>query len=261
MRSASSRQCHQWCRSTRSDCATQDLHRGRGTRLRRSSGAGRRRGAALRASAAAAEETWALELSSRIVSVLTRGRDGWIEASMDQGPARFGMNVTGELTDRYRRALGLPPQLCALICPCRLSARACRTWSRYTPRVLRLRTSRLRTWRHWRRRLGWLVPIVALRLPERMSSMTAGGSPRVLPRPVAPGRYVDAIFFLAGMLDPVFGWLGERRFQHVPPGNVGLPHASGAISVLAAVAPSLNFMRFSPGRRGQRAGPDPQVRS
>ena len=27
---------------------------------------------------------------------------------MDQGPARFGMNVTGELTDRYRRALGLP---------------------------------------------------------------------------------------------------------------------------------------------------------
>jgi trans-2,3-dihydro-3-hydroxyanthranilate isomerase len=59
-------------------------------------------------SAAAAEETWALELSSRIVSVLTRGRDGWIEASMDQGPARFGMNVTGELTDRYRRALGLP---------------------------------------------------------------------------------------------------------------------------------------------------------
>ena len=58
-------------------------------------------------SAAAAEETWALELSSRIVSVLTRGRDGWIEASMDQGPARFGMNVTGELTDRYRRALGL----------------------------------------------------------------------------------------------------------------------------------------------------------
>jgi len=61
-------------------------------------------------SAAAAEETWALELSSRIVSVLTRGRDGWIEASMDQGPARFGMNVTGELTDRYRRALGLRPR-------------------------------------------------------------------------------------------------------------------------------------------------------
>jgi trans-2,3-dihydro-3-hydroxyanthranilate isomerase len=59
-------------------------------------------------SAAAAEETWALELSSRIVSVLTRGHDGWIEASMDQAPARFGMNVTGELTDRYRRALGLP---------------------------------------------------------------------------------------------------------------------------------------------------------
>ena len=46
-------------------------------------------------SAAAAEETWALELSSRIVSVLTRGRDGWIDASMDQGLARFGMNVTG----------------------------------------------------------------------------------------------------------------------------------------------------------------------
>jgi trans-2,3-dihydro-3-hydroxyanthranilate isomerase len=59
-------------------------------------------------SAAAAEETWELELSSGIVSVLTRGRDGWVEASMDQLPARFGVNVTGELTDRYRRALGLP---------------------------------------------------------------------------------------------------------------------------------------------------------
>ena len=59
--------------------------------------------------AAAAEETWTLKLSERNVTVRTRGRDGWIDASMDQGPAPFGEIVTGELADRYRRALGLPP--------------------------------------------------------------------------------------------------------------------------------------------------------
>jgi len=59
--------------------------------------------------APAAEETWALAVGSRIVTLRTRGQGGWIEASMDQGPAAFGPIVTGELADRYRRALGLPP--------------------------------------------------------------------------------------------------------------------------------------------------------
>lgn len=58
--------------------------------------------------AAAAEETWVLNLEARSVTARTRGRDRWIDASMDQGPADFGRIVAGELTDRYRRALGLP---------------------------------------------------------------------------------------------------------------------------------------------------------
>jgi PhzF family phenazine biosynthesis protein len=58
---------------------------------------------------AAAEETWALKLTERKVTVRTRGRDGWIDASMDQGRPDFGELVTGELADRYRRALGLAP--------------------------------------------------------------------------------------------------------------------------------------------------------
>lgn len=58
--------------------------------------------------APAAEETWALAVGSRTITLRTRGQDGWIEASMDQGPATFGTIVTGELADRYRQALGLP---------------------------------------------------------------------------------------------------------------------------------------------------------
>ncbi len=52
-------------------------------------------------------EIWALQLGSRTVTVRTRGQVGWIDASMDQGPVEFGNIVTGELADRYRRALGL----------------------------------------------------------------------------------------------------------------------------------------------------------
>ncbi len=59
--------------------------------------------------AATAEETWTLKLSERNVTVRTRGRDGWVDASMDQGEPDFGKVVTGELAGRYRRALGLPP--------------------------------------------------------------------------------------------------------------------------------------------------------
>ena len=39
--------------------------------------------------AATAEETWTLKLSERNVTVRTRGRDGWVDASMDQGRARL----------------------------------------------------------------------------------------------------------------------------------------------------------------------------
>ena len=53
------------------------------------------------------EEIWALQLGSRTVTVRTRGHVGWVDASMDQGPVQFGRIVTGELADRYRRALGL----------------------------------------------------------------------------------------------------------------------------------------------------------
>ena len=58
--------------------------------------------------AAAGEEGWALQLGARSVTVRTASRDGWVDASMDQGPADFGRTVTGELADRYRRGLGLP---------------------------------------------------------------------------------------------------------------------------------------------------------
>ncbi|HSU34058.1 MAG TPA: PhzF family phenazine biosynthesis protein [Propionibacteriaceae bacterium] len=53
------------------------------------------------------EETWALRLGARTVTVRTRGEVGWVDTSMDQGPVEFGSVVTGDLADRYRRALGL----------------------------------------------------------------------------------------------------------------------------------------------------------
>ena len=53
------------------------------------------------------EEAWAVELGGRRLTVRTRTRDGWVDASMDQGPAQFGRVVTGELAERYRAALGL----------------------------------------------------------------------------------------------------------------------------------------------------------
>ncbi len=53
-------------------------------------------------------QTWTLELADRRITVLTRGRDGWVDASMDQGPAQFGRLVTSELAHRCREALGLP---------------------------------------------------------------------------------------------------------------------------------------------------------
>jgi len=56
----------------------------------------------------AMEEAWTVELGGRSLTVLTRGREGWVDASMDQGPADFGPIVTGELQDRYWEALGLP---------------------------------------------------------------------------------------------------------------------------------------------------------
>ncbi len=61
--------------------------------------------------AAAAEETWRLSVSGRDLTVRTRGRDGWIDASMDQGPAHLAEAVPGELAERYRRALGLDAQM------------------------------------------------------------------------------------------------------------------------------------------------------
>ena len=95
--------------------------------------------------AAAAEETWTLKLSERNVTVRTRGRDGWIDASMDQGSQTSERIVTGELADRYRRALGLPP---AAVHP-DLPMQVVSTGLPYLivpvpPGILRLRTSRLR---------------------------------------------------------------------------------------------------------------------
>jgi trans-2,3-dihydro-3-hydroxyanthranilate isomerase len=54
------------------------------------------------------EETWAVELGGRRLTARTQSRNGWIDASMDQGPAHFGQVVTGELAERYWAALGLP---------------------------------------------------------------------------------------------------------------------------------------------------------
>lgn len=56
----------------------------------------------------AEEEAWTVELGRRRLTVLTRGHDGWVDASMDQGPAQFGPVVTGDLASRCRTALGLP---------------------------------------------------------------------------------------------------------------------------------------------------------
>ena len=55
-----------------------------------------------------AEEAWAVELGGRRLTARTHSRNGWTEASMDQGPAQYGRLVTGELAERYRVALGLP---------------------------------------------------------------------------------------------------------------------------------------------------------
>jgi PhzF family phenazine biosynthesis protein len=57
--------------------------------------------------ASAAEESWTLRLGGRNITVRTRGRAGWVDTSMDQGPVQLGGIVTGELVDRYRRALYL----------------------------------------------------------------------------------------------------------------------------------------------------------
>ena len=57
---------------------------------------------------ASVEEAWTVELGGRRLPARTHGRDGWVDASMDQGPAQFGQVVTGELAERYRTALGLP---------------------------------------------------------------------------------------------------------------------------------------------------------
>jgi PhzF family phenazine biosynthesis protein len=51
---------------------------------------------------------WTVALGGRLLTVLTRGRDGWVDASMDQGPARLGPIATGDLAIRCREALGLP---------------------------------------------------------------------------------------------------------------------------------------------------------
>ncbi len=53
------------------------------------------------------EETWTVELGGRKLTVRTQGRNGWVDASMDQGPAQFGRVVTADLAERYRAALGL----------------------------------------------------------------------------------------------------------------------------------------------------------
>ena len=52
--------------------------------------------------------TWAVELGGRRLTARTQSRDGWIDASMDQGAAQLGQVVTGVLAERYRAALGLP---------------------------------------------------------------------------------------------------------------------------------------------------------
>ena len=57
--------------------------------------------------ATAVQETWALELGGRRLTVRTHSRDGWIDASMDQGIPQFRRVVSGELAERYRAALGL----------------------------------------------------------------------------------------------------------------------------------------------------------
>ena len=49
-----------------------------------------------------------MELGGRRLTARTQSQNGWIDASMDQGPAQFGQVVTGELAERYRAALGLP---------------------------------------------------------------------------------------------------------------------------------------------------------
>ena len=54
------------------------------------------------------EVVWTIELGGRRLPVLTRSRDGWVDTSMDQGPAQLGPVVPGELADRCRLALGLP---------------------------------------------------------------------------------------------------------------------------------------------------------
>ncbi len=58
-------------------------------------------------SAISIEEAWTLELGGRRLTVHTQSRNGWIDASMDQGPPEFGRVVTGALSERYLAAIGL----------------------------------------------------------------------------------------------------------------------------------------------------------
>ncbi len=57
--------------------------------------------------ALAVDQVWTVELGGRRLTARTQSRNGWVDASMDQGPAQFGRVVTGELAARYRAALGL----------------------------------------------------------------------------------------------------------------------------------------------------------
>ena len=57
---------------------------------------------------ASVAEAWTVELGGRSLPVRTQSRNGWIDASMDQGSAQFGRVVTRDLAEGYRAALGLP---------------------------------------------------------------------------------------------------------------------------------------------------------
>ena len=55
------------------------------------------------------EQTWALAVAQRTVVVRTRGADGWIDATMDQGVPHFGPAIAGEPAQAYSDALNLAP--------------------------------------------------------------------------------------------------------------------------------------------------------
>ena len=57
--------------------------------------------------AAEPEENWALAVAQRTVDVQTRGADRWVDATMDQGVAKLGPAITGEMAEAYRDALNL----------------------------------------------------------------------------------------------------------------------------------------------------------